>query len=210
MKKIIALCLVFFAFVTTVHAGGMYVTSKEVAAPDVWAAGEVEEAKAKGLLTENIPKYYKLDITRYEFAELIVTCVEKTLGQTIVSAPKSTFTDTDDISILKAYNIGVVKGVGNDLYAPDREITRQEIAAMMYRAICYMEEQKGVSIIKKDANIDKFDDKDDVGDWAVESVAVLAENGVMKGTSETTLSPLNNTTIQEAILLDLRIYKLFN
>ena len=56
----------------------------------------------------------------------------------------------------------------------------------------------------------KFSDKNDVSDWAAESVAVLAENGIMKGTSDTTLSPLSNTTIQEAILLDLRIYKLFN
>lgn len=210
MKKIIALILVIFTFATTVLADGMYVSSKEVAAPDTWAAGEVEEAKKNGLLTENIPKYYKLDINRFEFAELIVTCIEKTLGKTVLSAPASTFTDTDEASVLKAYNIGVVKGVGNNMYAPDREITRQEIAAMMYRAICYIESEKGVNIINKNANIDKFSDKADVSDWAVESVAVLAENGVMKGTSDTTLSPLNNTTVQEAILLDLRIYKLFN
>jgi len=212
IKKISAVLTAFILTFSTlsVFANDMVDSAAKIGAPDTWAVAEVNEANTLGLISDNIPNYFKLDINRYEFAELMVTCIEKTLKQTIIAADKNTFRDTDEPSVLKAYKIGVVKGIGEGLYDPDREITRQEIAAMMYRAICYMEKEIGKTVINHNGNIDKFTDNNEVSDWAKESVAALAENGIMKGTSNTTLSPSKFTTIQEAVLLDLRIYKLFN
>lgn len=45
-------------------------------------------------------------------------------------------------------------------------------------------------------------------DWATAAVGTLANGGIMKGTSETTLSPLDNTTVEQAIMLVLRVFEL--
>lgn len=181
-----------------------------MAAPDEWALAEIKEANELELLTPNTATYYKMAINRFEFAELIVNSVEKLLNTEINPAPATTFEDIDMECVLKAYAAGIVKGIGENLYDPLSNITRQEIATMMYRAILYVEKEKGVELIAHKGDVERFADKSDVSNWAEESVATLAENEIMKGTSETTLSPLSETTIQEAVLLVLRIYKLIN
>ena len=45
-----------------------------------------------------------------------------------------------------------------------------------------------------------------VSSWALSAVGVLANNEIMKGTSETTLSPQNNASIEQCIVL---VYRLF-
>jgi len=54
--------------------------------------------------------------------------------------------------------------------------------------------------------IDKYDDRGEVSDWAVDGVGVLAANGIMKGTSDTTLSPKSPCTVEQSIILIYRLY----
>ena len=54
----------------------------------------------------------------------------------------------------------------------------------------------------------QFTDADQVDSWAVESMAKLNNNGLMSG-SGNTLSPKNNTSVQEAITLILALYNKF-
>ena len=45
-----------------------------------------------------------------------------------------TFIDTDNISVTKAYNLGIVRGVGGEKFQPLGTLTRAELFQMLYRA----------------------------------------------------------------------------
>ena len=186
------------------------IDASEINAPSNWAKPEIDKAKEAGLLTENTDNYFKEDITRFQFAELVVNMVEKAIGKGITPASSGTFTDTKEGSILKAYSAGIVAGVSETEFAPSNYITREQIATMVYRAIVYIESEKGEEFTTKNSSIESYTDKNDVSSWAKEGVGVLANNNIMSGTSSTTLSPKNSATIEQSILLVYRLYNVVN
>lgn len=200
--------------------------------PSEWAKAEIDKAENYGITANlysnyNIENnYYQKNITREEFASLIVGCIETLeIGwfapleeneeyipidedATLKDIYGFEFVDTDNDDVYLAYEMGIVKGVGNDMFAPKQNITRQEIAVMMHRAIKYVEQEKDRKYITDNNTLKGFTDFDLIADWAVDSVGVLANNGIMKGTGEATLSPLDNTSREQAIMLAVRIFEL--
>jgi hypothetical protein len=202
--------------------------------PSVWAKEEIDKAENYGITANlysnyNIDNnYYQKNITREEFASLIVGCIERLeIGlfapleedEEYIEFDENTplkdiygveFVDTDNEDVYIAYEMGIVNGVGDDMFAPKQNITRQEIAVMMHRAIKYAEQEKGLKYVNDNTTLQGFSDFSSIADWAVDSVGILANNGIMKGTGETTLSPLNNASREQAIILAVRIYELLN
>lgn len=173
-----------------------------------WAADEIEEARAAGLLTENTSFYLTRQITRAQFAELIVNMVEKAENHEIETLASGYFTDCDDLAIRKAAAAGIVNGMGEGLFAPDVTTNREQIATMISRATAYMDLHRDTTLTPVAGSIEGFADKDQVSDWAVDGVGLLAANNIMKGTSDTTLSPKSPCTVEQSILLALRVYNL--
>lgn len=165
-------------------------------------------AREAGLLTEHTDNYFKEDITRFQFAELAVNFAEKATGKEITAAPADTFTDCTEAAVLKAYAAGIVNGVGDGAFAPDQTTNREQIAAMLYRAVQYIEQNSGKGLDVKSTDISKYTDNAQVSEWAKDAVGVLAANGVMKGTSDTTLSPQASCTVEQGVLLVYRLYRL--
>ncbi len=183
-----------------------------VSVPSDYAKEEVAKAAEAGLLAgfENLD--YQKDITRAEFAKLIVNCVTPVLGlgaEEIVGETASPFSDVDDISVTTAALLGIVNGVGDKMFAPEQAITRQEIAAMMHRGVNSTSVLLDKTYLQAEAaDLAAFADGEAVAEWAKISVSVLAGNDIMKGVSETELAPLANTTVEQAILLAIRIFDL--
>jgi len=171
-----------------------------------WAKNEIDLARKAGLVTEHTQFYLTHDITRSQFAELIVNFVEMVTGREILPAAENTFMDTADIATLKAYAAGIVSGVGNNRFDPAAKCNREQIAAMIYRAISYIQTQTSKNLVPNAADLGKFSDKSQVSSWAVEGMGVLAANGIMAGTSSTTLSLKATCTIEQSILLIYRLY----
>lgn len=172
-----------------------------------WAVDEVEAAYTAGL----IPNFtgapaFKDTITREQFAELIVRTVTAICGEAPELDASLFFTDCDNPSVMLAASAGIVNGVGNNKFDPNATTNREQIATMLYRAIGYIEEQTGKNPASKAGGIAKYTDKDAVSAWAVEGVGVLAANGIMKGTSDTTLSPKSPCTVEQSIILVYRLY----
>lgn len=111
------------------------------------------------------------------------------------------------LQISKAYAAGIVGGVGNNRFDPSAKSNREQIAAMIYRAVKYIQTETNVSLVPKTADLSKFTDKSQVSSWAVEGVGALAANGIMAGTSATTLSPKSSCPIEQCIVLIYRLYK---
>lgn len=173
-----------------------------------WAKEEIELARQAGLITEHTQSYMTHACTRFQFAELIVNMVEKVTGNVIEPAPDTTFTDCEDAAVLKAYVAGIVSGVGDKKFAPDQITNREQIATMIYRAITYIEQEAGKTFTVKNTNLDNYTDQNTVSTWAVEAVGVLANNGIMKGTSSTSLSPADTCSVEQSILLVFRVFGL--
>ena len=69
---------------------------------------------------------------------------------------------------------------------------------MLWRAM----EKAGVGVHV--GGMDEYNDWEQVSDWAQNALNNLGHHEVMQGTSATTLSPKDNCTVEQAILLVLR------
>lgn len=172
-----------------------------------WAADEIDAALAAGLIPTlaGNPSYQDA-ITREQFAELVVQAVTVICGAP-EPAPADTFTDTKNPAILKANHAGIVDGVGDSKFAPNQTTNREQIATMIARAIAYIKAESGIDLAPAAGDLSKYTDKVQVSGWAVDGVGLLASNGIMKGTSDTALSPKASCTVEQSILLLYRIYQ---
>ena len=185
--------------------------------PSDWAKPIIKMAEENEILGDWITDYQK-PITRRDFAELIVTSTLASIDVDVdtfkamvceelgLSELPKLFEDIDDDYVVLAAGMGITNGVTDTEFAPDKNITRQEIAVMMHRAIKFLENSMGVAFVNVSSDLSAFSDSNLVADWARAGVGTLAKAGIMNGTSDTTLSPLDNTTTEQAIVLAQRVY----
>ena len=176
-------------------------------APSDWAKAEVAAAVAADLvpvLTGN-PSYQDA-ITREQFAELAFNLVLMTTpGRNFGYTPP--FDDCDNHDVVLAAALGIVNGVGNNKFDPKTTTNREQIATMLCRAVRYIEGATRETYLSAPADLGQFSDRSEISSWAAEGVGLLAANGIMKGTSDTTASPGNPCTVEQAILLVYRLYQ---
>lgn len=78
----------------------------------------------------------------------------------------------------------IVSGYSETTFGPNDTATREQLATIMYRYASY----KKCDLSKK-AELNKYEDKDDISYYAVESIKWANANGIISGTSETIISP---------------------
>ena len=109
--------------------------------PSSWARSEVERAYAYGLVPQSYMNSFTNYITREEFCvltmEFLKTYEKKSIETMLSEKGKyidpNTFTDTNNPTILAAYELGIIKGKGNAIFDPVGEITREQAAIMLGR-----------------------------------------------------------------------------
>lgn len=84
---------------------------------------------------------------------------------------------------------GIVDGYGNGKFGPDDTITREQMAAILYRYASY----KGYSVSDL-ANLTGYTDAASVSEWASTAMRWAVAEGLIEGTSATTLSPSGDST----------------
>lgn len=217
MKKVIGFVLMCCLLCTSAMAVDYEILDKEdIFAPEIienekvsnWAKEEFDIANSLGLVPPLTDRpAFTGSITREQFAELIVNLVEKVLGKQIDTAPSDTFIDSSNVAVLKAYEAGIIAGVGEGKFAPKDTTNREQIATMIYRATQYLTGQTGKTLTPNAGSIEMFTDKASISGWAVEGVGKLAANDIMKGTSDTTASPQDACTVEQSIVLIYRVYQ---
>ena len=88
-----------------------------------------------------------------------------------------------------AAGTSVIDGVGDNRFAPEGDITREQLATILYRYAKNMHLTDA-----NDAELSRFKDADTVSDWAAEAMVWAVANGLISGTSDTTLSPKDTAT----------------
>ena len=181
----------------SVRADGVYGMLKNPVLCSDWAEEELAAAEAEGYVTGRT-RFYRTDpITRLQFAELAVNYLEKAAGATLETAKEDAFTDTADEAVLKAYAAGIVQGRGDGRFDPGGLLTRQELAAMLFRAMT----KAGVDLTETAPDLDAYADAGQVDDWAREAMSALVGAGILQGNGENCLSPKAECTVEQAILL---------
>ena len=89
---------------------------------------------------------------------------------------------------------GIVNGVTENEFAPDENITREQIAAIMFRYAKY----KGYDVsVGESTNILSYTDAESISEYAVEAIQYVVGAGLMKGKTATTINSLDNATRAE-------------
>lgn len=168
--------------------------------PSEWAEEYIDDAIRSGLLPRWFRINYDTNITRLEFCQMVSNCLNinemQSYTNTYVSPP---FTDVTDSSITYLWNNNIINGKDNTLFYPYDYITREELAAVLLRIYKCV----GNSQIKEDVGV-WFDDQDKVSDWALESVKVVTNLGLLVGDNNY-FRPQDNLTKQDTIIVLVRL-----
>ena len=92
-----------------------------------------------------------------------------------------------------AQSTGVVKGYNDTAFGPQDDITREQLAAILYRYTQY----KGADVSSL-ADLNSFTDAASVHEWAVNGVRWANAAGILNGRPEKIIAPTDNATRAEA------------
>lgn len=166
------------------------------------AQSEINETLQEGLVDMSLlGDDYTKDCTRLQLCSMAVKLAEKMTGKVIPPAPASTFTDTQNEYALKACAAGIIGGTTETTFSPEQTLTRQEMAAFLYRALQYVKANSDIRYTPYTSRLDSYTDSGQLQGWAVEPMAFMDALGLITGISATTLSPNNNCTIEEALIV---------
>jgi uncharacterized repeat protein (TIGR02543 family) len=135
-------------------------------------------------------------MTRAMFATVIGRLYERSYGTPGVSEVHA-FTDCDYESWYGSYidwcsENGIINGIGGGLFEPNREITRQEMAAILYRFAELMK----VSAIPAGAAL-SYPDSVNIAAWAEQAALYCQEAGILKGRDGSNFAPKGTATRAE-------------
>jgi hypothetical protein len=143
-------------------------------------------------------------ITRAEFAALVV----RSLGLKTVDGATAgaTFSDVNSSEwyagvVATAVKAGLIDGYEDGTFRPERHITREELAAMVVRAMNYAGMDTAVSDSEQASTLARFSDADQIV-WGQRELAAAVRAGIVDGMTDTTLgSSQEATRAQSATML---------
>lgn len=182
------------------QAGMFTLRLRNTAKTSTWAQSDVNFALNDNLLDlELLGNDYTKNISRLQFCSVVVRLAEEMTGKTITPAAANTFTDTNSPYVLKAYAAGITSGTSATTFSPDATLNRQQMATFLYRTLRYIEKNSDYKYTSYTSKLANYADNAQLESWAVESMAFMNALDLIKGTSDTTLSPNNKCTIEQAI-----------
>lgn len=180
--------------------------------PSSWAVTEVEYARSMGLIPSQLDTLYQQNITREEFCELSVQFLSKKTGLSISELLEkyglstiNGFVDTHNPASIAMNALGIVKGVGDNRFNPDANITREQAAVILWR-LCGLFHR-----IEPNTGTTLFSDDYQISSWAEPAVRAITScsyngNSIMNGTGQNRFSPKASYSREQAILTMVRLY----
>lgn len=161
-------------------------------APSAWYAADVAYTAKNGLLRGTSEGVFSPDATMTR--AMIVTCLYRLAGEPAFMND-NIFNDVArgsyyEKAVIWAQGKGIVKGVSDSSFAPNAEITREQLAAILYRYAQYMGYDVSVG---EDTNILSYDDAFSVSEYAYASLQWACGAGIIGGIG-TNLVPAGNAT----------------
>ena len=152
-----------------------------------WAKESIDALLEKGVISESADKKFNPDrnVTREEFVKMIVVALG-VYDKNAVSA----LVDVDGNEwyapyIASAEKAGLITGDENGRFGVGEEISRQDMAVIVHRA---MKEAA------KTGDLGGFDDDGDIADYAKAAVYSLAKMGIVNGVGGNMFAPFDTAT----------------
>ena len=166
-----------------------------------WALDAIKYAYEKGLMNGVEDDKFAPDATLTR--GMLVTVLYRMAGAPEVTG-EGKFADVAAsdwyaAAVKWAADNGIVDGVSDSAFAPKANITREQLAAMLYRFAQYMKYASGDT-----AALDKFEDAASVSDWAEAAMQWAVGAGLVSGRTDTTIVPGGTATRAESATLLMR------
>lgn len=167
-----------------------------------WAVPAIEKMASKNFIVGKEKGKFAPDekCTRADFT-IVLT---KMLGVDNETPDSSAYSDVDSEAYFSKY-VGVAKklnitaGESNNNFFPKNNITREEVMAMVYKALAY----KGVSMNTDTSILNSYVDASQIAPEYREAVAGLLSIKAVNGTSDNTIDPKASITrAQMAVLMN--------
>ncbi len=157
---------------------------------DHWAAASIKALAKDGVIVGSGDRFRPNDnVTREEFIKILI--------EAFGLVDETATADFSDVSsgewyykyIASASKLGISKGQDNGTFGIGRNITRQEMAVLLYRVAGYVQielPQNSPEII--------FADADTIDDYAKAGIAAIQKSGIVKGVGDNRFAPSDNAT----------------
>ena len=195
---------------SAVKVGVSYVKATETASKtkfnDVsandWFASAVDYVTGKGMMNGTADNTFspKANTTR----GMVVTVLYRLENQPSTSA--ASFTDVASgayyaNAVAWANANGIVSGYGSGKFGPNDKVTREQLAAILYR---YAQYKKYDVSVGEDTNILSYDDAQSISSYAIPAIQWACGAGVVTGKSGSKLDPKGNATRAEVAAMLMR------
>lgn len=174
-----------------------------------WAQEAILSLAQKGIIKGTSATTFSPNdrITRADFMVLLVRMLkpsgEATDGFADVTPDKYYY---KEVTIAK--QLGIAQGSGDNRFEPEANISRQDMMVLTSRALIYLQKIDSETI--NQTIFDEFVDKNQISDYAIESVGRMVSEGFIAGDESHKLNPLANTTRAETAVFLYRIYNKLN
>jgi uncharacterized repeat protein (TIGR02543 family) len=164
-------------------------------APDAWYQKAIGFVASRNIATGMGKGYFYPDekLTRSQFIVMLM----KAYGIAPDSNQKDNFADAGNTwytgYLAEAKRLGISSGIGGNLFAPEKQITRQETFVMLNNALKVMNMLPQNNTGK---SLSDFRDSGTIASWAEDAMKLMVESGTVGG-SNGMLLPENSTTRAE-------------
>ena len=161
---------------------------------DRWSYNDIKEVYEAGLMVGVSSDHF--DPTGSATRAMIVTMIYRLAGEPEVTGTTK-FNDVVadsyyENAVIWGTQIGVVKGMSETVFAPNKTVTREQLAAFIYRYA----QIKGL-VTDDGLTAKTFDDSDTISAWAAEAVEWCIAHNIIGGMSENELRPRADATREQ-------------
>lgn len=196
LGRMIPLCMFFLLFSVSVFAAPASDASS-------WAREQVEKAYYLGIVPDDLMQKCKKNITRKEFCELSMQFYGVMTGKSGTTMSPSPFYDEASPYVVKAAELGVVRGVTDVMFMPDDPLMREQLAAYTMKALEVCDMERPVNEIKYQIS---FYDGNQISDFAIDPIRFLVSQGILNG-YDGYFYPKGFVTVEQAISMFLNAYE---
>ena len=159
---------------------------------DVWCNAAVTFCAARSITTGATATTFNPNaaVTRGQFLVMLMRAYDLAPS----TNPSDNFADAGNTYytnyLARAKELGITAGTGNNLFAPNNKITRQQMFTLLYRALDKLGEVPEATTSK---TLSSFSDAATVSNYAKEAMTALVRGGIVSG-SYGKLNPQGQTT----------------
>lgn len=168
-----------------------------------WATLAIESLTAKGIVQGIGNGIFNPqgEVTRAEFVSMLLSALELNTERGTGSFKDVNLDAWYSSVVITAGKLGVVQGHADGTFGPNDKLSREEMAAISYRALKLVEKVND----QTDVNVISFKDKDLISMYASEGITALAQTGIINGFEDGNFRPQAHTTRAEAAYIILNL-----